>query len=47
MGDLKIKEIANFTENGQNKTRIIVLEDDIEKEIILEGDGALMATVEV
>ncbi len=47
MNDLKIKEISRFTENGIEKTRLIICESGKDTEIILEGDGKLKTAVEV
>lgn len=45
--DLKIKEITNFVENNIKKTRLVMLENGKETEIILTGDGKLKVAVEV
>ncbi len=45
--DLKVKEITSFIENDVRKTRIIISENDREKEIILEGNGQIKEPVEV
>lgn len=47
MDDLKIKEITTFTENNSTKTKMIISENNIDKEIILEGDGSIKMAVEV
>ncbi len=47
MGDLIIKEISTFEENNLEKTKMIILENNLEKEIILEGNGTIKAAVEV
>ena len=47
MNDLIIKEISQFTENNIPKTRLVISENGIEKEIILQGNGELKATIEV
>ena len=47
MGELKIKEITEYVENGINKTKMIIINDDKEQEIILEGSGKIKSTVSV
>lgn len=47
MTELKIKEISNFTENGENKTKIIFSDSEKEKEIIFEGSGKIKTAVKV
>lgn len=47
MDDLKIKEISTFIEDNINKTKMIISENNIDKEIILEGDGSIKTAVEV
>lgn len=46
MNDLMIKEITSFMENDVRKTRLVILENGKETEIILEGNGKLKAAVE-
>ena len=47
MEELKIKEISQYEENGVNKTKMIIISDNKEKEIILEGSGKIKSTIEV
>lgn len=47
MDDLKIKEIINFTEDNVTKTKMIISENNQDKEIILEGNGSIKVSVEV
>ena len=43
--ELKVKEIKNFSEDGKNKIRIIFSQNDLEKEIIFEGNGKIKTPV--
>lgn len=43
--DLKVKEITNFLDNEKEKTKIVFCQDNIEKEIIFEGNGRLKTAV--
>ena len=43
--ELKVKEIKNFLEDGKNKTKIIFSQNDLEKEIIFEGNGKIKTPV--
>ena len=47
MEELKIKEITQYSENGVNKTKMVILSNNKEKEIIFEGSGKIKSTVEV
>ena len=47
MEELKIKEITQYNENGVNKTKMVILSNNQEKEIIFEGSGKIKSTVEV
>lgn len=47
MENIEIKSIETFTENETPKTKMIIRDNDIEKEIILQGKGKLkIAAVE-
>ena len=47
MENIEIKSIETFTENETPKTKMIINDNDTEKEIILEGNGKLkIAAVE-
>ncbi len=47
MGNLKIKEITSFTDGNVNKTKLVISDNGVDKEIILSGEGELKAAVEV
>ncbi len=47
MENIEIKSIETFTENETPKTKMIINDNNTEKEIILEGNGKLkIAAVE-
>ncbi len=43
--NLEIKEIKNFIEDGKNKTKLVFSEENVDREIIFEGDGKLKTPV--
>lgn len=47
MNELKIKEITRFTENNEQKTRLVINENGKDTEIILTGDGKIKTAVKV
>lgn len=47
MNDLKVKEISRFMENNIQKTRLVILQNGKETEIILEGNGKIKTAVGV
>jgi len=47
MGNLEIKEISTFKDSDITKTKMVILENGEEKEIILEGNGSIKTAVEV
>ena len=46
MKELNIKEITEYSESGINKTKMVIIENNEEKEIIFEGSGKIKSVVE-
>lgn len=47
MNKIEIKSIDTFFENDLRKTKMVITENDCDKEIILEGNGSVKVAVEV
>lgn len=47
MDDLNIKEIIEYNEHGINKTKMVIVDNGEEKEIIFEGSGSIKTAVQV
>lgn len=46
MNNIEIKTIETFIENKIQKTKLIISDQNSEKEIILEGNGSIKAAIE-
>ena len=46
MKELNIIEITEYCEGGINKTKMVIIENNEEKEIIFEGSGEIKSAVE-
>ena len=47
MTELKIKEISEMSENGQNLTKMVFSDSKKETEIVFKGSGKIKVAVEV